>query len=80
MFQETELSYNPGKVYSETCHNGTYIYFEKGIFRTLICLEREALWGIGLFHPTKLQNNRIFKDRAIFYNTPIHRENIILIE
>ena len=30
----TELSYVSGKVYSEHRHNGTFLYFGKGIFRT----------------------------------------------
>ena len=38
------------------------------------------LWGNGLFHPTKSQNQRVFKDMTIFYNTPLHPENIILTE
>ena len=28
-----------------------------------------VVWGIGLFHPTKSQDHRIFKDVTIFYNT-----------
>ena len=35
IFQEMELSYISGKVYLEPWHNGTFLYFRKGIFRTL---------------------------------------------
>ena len=35
IFQETELSYISGEVYSELWHNGTFLYFKKGMFRTL---------------------------------------------
>ena len=38
----------------------------------------DYMWRIGLFHPTKSLNHRIFKDVTIFYNTSLHRENIIL--
>ena len=35
IIHETELSYLSGKVYSEPWHNGTFLYFGKGVFRTL---------------------------------------------
>ena len=38
------------------------------------------MWGIGLFHLTKSQNHRNFKDINIFYNMSLHHENIILAE
>ena len=41
-FQETELFYTSRKVYSEPWHKGTFLYFRKGIFRTLTYLEQEA--------------------------------------
>ena len=49
----------------------------------LFFLEREltcGVWGVGLFHPTKSQSHRTFKDMTIFYNMSLHRENIILTE
>ena len=35
IFQEAELSYISGKVYSEPQHNRTFLYLGKGIFTTL---------------------------------------------
>ena len=35
IFQEMELSYISGKVCSESWYNGAFLYFRKGIFRTL---------------------------------------------
>ena len=53
IFQEAELSYTSG--------NGIFLYFGKGTFRTLACLELETyseLWHI--------QNHVIFKTRGKF--------------
>ena len=37
-----KLFYISGKVYSELWHNGTFLYFEKGIFRNLTYLKQEV--------------------------------------
>ena len=38
------------------------------------------VWRIGLLHPAKSQNHRIFKDATILYNMSFPHENIILTE
>ena len=53
-----EPSYISGKVYSELWHNGTFLYFGKGLFRALAYLELEAYsepWYIQ--DPTHIQDN-----------------------
>ena len=60
IFQETELSYIPGKEYSEPWHNGTFLSFGNRTFRTLAYLELEVCSEPWYFqNPRHIQNSLI---------------------
>ena len=70
----TELSYISGKLYSEHQHDETFLYFRKGIFRTLAYLDLETYSESWYIHNPAIRELSYIQGEV--YSEPQHIQGL----